>query len=90
MRLGAPRADGHTTHVDMYAYAMPKYIHTYIHTYIPKTCQPNSERFNNLCVRTLWRESTYFIAARGGYLTAYSATVGNDAHPGVPQRAHGW
>ena len=25
-RVAAPRAGGHTTHVDMYAYAMPKYI----------------------------------------------------------------
>ena len=33
-RVAAPRADGHTKHVDMYACAMPKYIHTYIHTYL--------------------------------------------------------
>ena len=57
-RVAAPRAGGHTTHVDMYAYAMPKYIHTYIHTYLSlMTCQPNTERFINLCVRTLWRHA---------------------------------
>ena len=36
IRIAAPRADRHTTHVDMYAYApcLNTYIHTYIHTYL--------------------------------------------------------